>query len=128
MLASPAQIKAVNPIHVLRGIQLAFLGAIRALQNPQLFTSEHYKQAIVAVLAGLALNLLTALPMFLLRGCVTVVSLFADLSNATWHDDIFKLLHFIQHWVVSGLSLLPFDIITLTPTSALHSFEPLPKL
>ena len=36
--------------------------AHRALQNPGLFTSEHYKQAALAVLAGIAIRLIIAVP------------------------------------------------------------------
>ena len=36
--------------------------AHRALQNPGLFTSEHYKQAALAVLAGIAIRLIIAIP------------------------------------------------------------------
>lgn len=36
--------------------------AHRALQNPELFNSEHYKQAACAVLAGIGIRLLVAIP------------------------------------------------------------------
>jgi hypothetical protein len=34
----------------------------RALQNPGLFTSTHYRQAAVAVAAGVAIRLLVSVP------------------------------------------------------------------
>lgn len=36
--------------------------AQRALQNPGLFTSEHYKQAAIAVGAGIAIRLAISIP------------------------------------------------------------------
>ncbi len=36
--------------------------ALRALQNPALFTSEHYKQAALAVAIGIAIRLAIAIP------------------------------------------------------------------
>ena len=36
--------------------------AHRALQNPEIFTSQHYRQAAIAVAAGIAIRLLIALP------------------------------------------------------------------
>jgi len=47
---------------ILRGAQLTLVGAHRALQNPQLFTSEHYRQAALAVAAGLAIRFLIEIP------------------------------------------------------------------
>lgn len=54
-----------EPNAILRGAQLTVVGALRALQNPALFTSEHYKQAALAVLAGLVIRLLVAIPVCL---------------------------------------------------------------
>jgi hypothetical protein len=34
----------------------------RALQNPGLFTSDHYRQAAIAVAAGVAIRILVAIP------------------------------------------------------------------
>lgn len=38
------------------------LPAHRALQNPAIFTNAHYRQAAVAVAAGLAIRLAIAIP------------------------------------------------------------------
>jgi hypothetical protein len=51
-----------DPDAILRGAQLTLVGAHRAMQNPKLFTSEHYKQAALAVAAGLAISLLIKIP------------------------------------------------------------------
>lgn len=47
---------------VLRGVQLTFVGANRALQNPALFTNRHYKQAALAVAAGVVIRLIITIP------------------------------------------------------------------
>ena len=54
-----------EPNAILRGAQLTVVGALRALKNPGLFTSEHYKQAALAVLAGIAIRVLVAIPVCL---------------------------------------------------------------
>jgi hypothetical protein len=36
--------------------------AHRALQNPDIFTSDHYRQAAVAVAAGIGIKFLVSLP------------------------------------------------------------------
>lgn len=51
-----------EPNAILRGAQLTVVGALRALKNPGLFTSEHYKQAALAVLAGIVIRILVAIP------------------------------------------------------------------
>jgi hypothetical protein len=39
--------------------------ALRALQNPALFTSKHYKQAAIAVGVGIAIRLAIAVPVWM---------------------------------------------------------------
>ena len=51
-----------EPNAIIRGAQLTLVGAFRALRNPKLFTSEHYRQVAYAVLAGIAIRLLVAIP------------------------------------------------------------------
>lgn len=41
----------------------------RALQNPGLFTSDHYRQAALAVAAGIAIRILVSIPV-----CVPLLS------------------------------------------------------
>jgi hypothetical protein len=61
-----AEIKAdmanFDPDAILRGAQLTLVGAHRALQNPKLFTGEHYRQAALAVAAGIAIRILISIP------------------------------------------------------------------
>lgn len=47
---------------IIRGAQLTIVGAHRALQNPGIFTSDHYRQAALAVAAGIAIRLFVAIP------------------------------------------------------------------
>lgn len=77
------KLKASNfdPNAILRGAQLTVVGgqnyclpalhspfiadddkALRALQNPALFTSKYYKQAAIAVGVGIAIRLVIAVP------------------------------------------------------------------
>jgi hypothetical protein len=124
MLASPAQLKALSPLHILRGAQLAWLGLLRALENEALYSSDHYKQLLFAVALGVALRILTWLPFVLLRGSITVVSAVVDVRRASWEQDLFAVLHFIQHWVISVPTLVvnfmrsvepqPFDDLFMT--------------
>jgi hypothetical protein len=58
----PEKMSHFEPNAILRGAQLTVVGALRALKNPGLFTSEHYKQAALAVLAGIVIRLLVAIP------------------------------------------------------------------
>lgn len=47
---------------MLRGAQLTLVGAQRALQNPGLFTSNHYRQVAYAILAGVVIRIALAIP------------------------------------------------------------------
>ena len=47
---------------MMRGAQLTVVGALRALQNPEIFKYEHYRQAALALCAGIALRLVIAAP------------------------------------------------------------------
>lgn len=51
----------IHKIHTFRGPANIWI-ALRALQNPALFTSEHYKQAAIAVAAGIAIRLAISVP------------------------------------------------------------------
>jgi hypothetical protein len=114
-----------------RGLQLSIVGSYRALQNPELhgplcfgltcrFTQAHYRQAGYAVAAGLSLYLLLLFPLFLIRASVWTSSLFIDLKQAKWDDDLIdggitcaalvnNAVNFIEHHVLA----LPFLIMTV---------------
>jgi hypothetical protein len=74
------EVSNFDPNAILRGAQLTDVGgkspgsytrclllliiieALRALQNPRLFTSKHYKQAAIAVAAGIAIRVIVEIP------------------------------------------------------------------
>ncbi|ROT37886.1 transmembrane protein UsgS [Sodiomyces alkalinus F11] len=101
---------------VLRGIQLTLVGAHRALQNPALFTSEIYKQAVAAVIAGLAIRLIVAIPVTGVRVLLWFLSFVFRLDSVTWDDGIVGGLNFIEEYVLQ----VPFFLMALmryiTPT------------
>lgn len=71
------------------------LPAYRALQNPSLFEMAHYKQAVLAVLIGVALRLIVAAPILLVKGVLRFLGFFMDLDRVTWDDDIVSGLDFL---------------------------------
>jgi hypothetical protein len=101
---------------VIRGAQLTFVGAQRALQNPALFTSEHYRQAAIAVAAGIAIRLLIAVPIIGVRVLLWVISFIVDMSSVTWDESLINGLHFVEDYVLQ----VPFFLMALmrymTPT------------
>ncbi|CAL3971678.1 unnamed protein product [Diplocarpon coronariae] len=105
-----------DPDAILRGAQLTVVGALRALQNPGLFTSEHYKQAAIAVAAGIAIRILIGVPIIGIKLLLWFLSFVFDFTNATWDDDIVSGLDFVQNYVLQ----VPFFLMTLmryvTPT------------
>ncbi|MCJ1308715.1 hypothetical protein MMC25_002369 [Agyrium rufum] len=101
---------------ILRGAQLTVVGALRALQNPAIFTSDHYRQAALAVCAGLAIRLVISAPIFLVKGALWIASFFVDFESATWDDTVVGGLDFIANSVLQ----IPFFLMSLmqylTPT------------
>lgn len=105
-----------DPNAILRGAQLTVVGALRALQNPALFTSDHYRQAALAVAAGIAIRLLIAIPSIGIRALIWFLSLFMDLGKSHWDEDVVEGLEFIEHYVLQ----IPFFLMAfmryITPT------------
>ncbi|EXF77255.1 uncharacterized protein N0V96_011180 [Colletotrichum fioriniae] len=101
---------------ILRGIQLTLVGAQRALQNPALFTSDHYRQAGIAVLSGLAIRLVISIPIIGVRVFLWILSFFLSLDHVTWDDQLVGGLNFIEEYVLQ----VPFFLMALmryvTPT------------
>lgn len=58
-----------SQIRKIRADQLC--AAYRALQNPGLFKYEHYRQAAIAVCAGIVIRLVIGAPVSLLKGNLT---------------------------------------------------------
>ncbi|KAF2083756.1 transmembrane protein UsgS, partial [Saccharata proteae CBS 121410] len=105
-----------DPNAIIRGAQLTLVGANRALQNPGLFTSDHYKQAALAVVAGIAIRLLITLPIMVVRVFLWFLSLFMDMEGANWDNELIDGLHFLENSVLQ----VPFFLMTMmrhvTPT------------
>lgn len=107
-VSSILQGTAFEPNAILRGAQLTIVGAHRALQNPALFTTSHYKQAALAVLAGLAIRLLVSIPTYFIRSILLIIGLFTDLSHTTWDDYLVNGLHYIENHVLQ----VPFFLVS----------------
>ncbi|KAJ2896594.1 hypothetical protein MKZ38_005417 [Zalerion maritima] len=94
---------------IIRGAQLTLVGAYRALQNPGLFTSRHYRQAAYAVAAGIAIRLVIAIPIYGIKLLIFFFSFIFRLDQATWDDTIVGGLDFIEEYVLQ----VPFFLMTL---------------
>ncbi|RDA91627.1 hypothetical protein CP533_0297 [Ophiocordyceps camponoti-saundersi (nom. inval.)] len=98
-----------SPNAILRGVQLTLVGAQRALQNPALFTSDHYRHAAYAVAAGIAIRIVMEIPIILIRATIWVISL-SHLHNAKlWLESFNESLNFIGEHVLQ----LPLFLMTL---------------
>ncbi|KAK4548942.1 hypothetical protein LTR36_008715 [Oleoguttula mirabilis] len=104
-----------EPNAILRGAQLTLVGANRALQNPAIFTSEHYRQAAIAVAAGIAIRLLVGLPTFGIRILIRFAGLFTDLSHSAWDEEVIEGIEFIEHSVLQVPFFLMSFIRYLSP-------------
>ncbi|CZR57534.1 probable transmembrane protein UsgS [Phialocephala subalpina] len=115
-LKKKLQVTNFDPNAILRGAQLTVVGALRALQNPALFTSEHYKQAAIAVGAGIAIRVAIAIPIISIKVLLWFLSFIFNFEHATWDDTIVNGLDFISEYVLQ----VPFFLMTMmryvTPT------------
>ncbi|KAI9052554.1 hypothetical protein LZ554_003897 [Drepanopeziza brunnea f. sp. 'monogermtubi'] len=116
LLKKKLNISNFDPNAILRGAQLTVVGALRALQNPALFTSAHYKQAAIAVAAGIAIRILIGIPIIGIKVLLWFLSFVVDFTSTTWDNDIVNSLDFIQNYVLQ----VPFFLMTMmryiTPT------------
>ncbi|KAI1974538.1 hypothetical protein LOZ51_005964 [Ophidiomyces ophidiicola] len=105
-----------EPNAIIRGAQLTLVGAHRALQNPGLFKSEHYRQAALAVIAGIAIRAIVSIPVILVKFTIWIISWVVDLQAVTWDDTLINGLDFVSNYVLQ----VPFLLMTLmryiTPT------------
>ncbi|KAI1340654.1 transmembrane protein UsgS [Xylariaceae sp. FL0016] len=101
---------------VIRGAQLTLVGAHRALQNPAIFTNSHYKQAAIAVGAGIAIRLFITIPIIGIKLGLGFLSLFFNLDKATWDDSLVNGIELVANHVLQ----VPLFLMTLmryvTPT------------
>ncbi|KAF8866201.1 transmembrane protein-like protein UsgS [Acephala macrosclerotiorum] len=108
-LKKKLQVTNFDPNAILRGAQLTVVGALRALQNPALFTSEHYKQAAVAVAAGIAIRVAISIPIIGIKVFLWFLSFIFNFEHATWDDTIVNGLDFISKYVLQ----VPFFLMTM---------------
>jgi Etoposide-induced protein 2.4 (EI24) len=101
---------------ILRGAQLTFVGAHRALQNPNLFTTSHYRQAAIAVCAGLAIQVIINIPIYGTKIFLWFLALLVDLDQETWDDTLVKGLDFISKSVLQVPFFLMMVMSSITPT------------
>ncbi|KAK5942301.1 hypothetical protein PMZ80_004864 [Knufia obscura] len=105
-----------DPNAIIRGAQLTLVGANRALQNPDLFTTSHYRQAAIAVCAGLAIRIILNVPIYGVKGLLWLISVFVDLDHETWDDTIVNGLGFISKQVLQVPFFLMMVMSSITPT------------
>lgn len=105
-----------DPNAILRGAQLTFVGAHRALQNPDLFTTNHYRQAAIAVCAGLAIRIILNVPIYGIRVLLWFIGIFVNLDHETWDDTIIGGLDFISKSVLQVPFFLMMIMSSVTPT------------
>ncbi|KAI9757047.1 MAG: hypothetical protein M4579_003616 [Chaenotheca gracillima] len=98
-----------DPNAIIRGAQLTVVGAFRALQNPGLFKYEHYRQAAIAVAAGIVIKLAIAAPIIGVRITLWLLSFVVNWDRVTWDDKLINGLEFIEKSVIQ----VPFFLMTL---------------
>jgi Etoposide-induced protein 2.4 (EI24) len=101
---------------ILRGAQLTFVGAHRALQNPNLFTTSHYRQAAIAVCAGLAIRIIINIPIYSVKIFLWFLSTVVNLDQETWDDTLVKGLDFLSKSVLQVPFFLMMVMSSITPT------------
>ncbi|KAI9820841.1 MAG: hypothetical protein M1832_003474 [Thelocarpon impressellum] len=110
-----------DPNAIIRGAQLTVVGTYRALQNPGLFKYEHYRQAALAVAAGLVIRLAIEAPIVAVRIFLWILSFFIDAERTTWDDKIISGLEFTERSVLQLplflMSLMRYVVPTLDQMS-----------
>lgn len=105
-----------DPNAIIRGAQLTFVGANRALQNPDLFTTSHYRQAAIAVCAGLAIRIILNVPIYSVKAVLWLIGTIVDLDRETWDDTLVGGLDFISKHVLQIPFFLMMVMSSVTPT------------
>ncbi|KAJ6439967.1 transmembrane protein [Purpureocillium lavendulum] len=108
-LRAKFDISNFEPNAMLRGFQLTLVGAHRALRNPALFTSDHYRQAALAVMAGIAIRLIVAVPILGVRVLLWLMGLVYPMDEVSWDDSLVNGLDFVGEYVLQ----LPFFLMAL---------------
>ncbi|KAF8449644.1 hypothetical protein BGX38DRAFT_1060677, partial [Terfezia claveryi] len=105
-----------DPNAILRGAQLTLVGAHRALQNPELFKSAHYSQALKAVVIGLFIRLLISAPIVILRFTLFLLSFILPLSITNSLQPLLASLSFLENSVLQIPLFLMSLMRYLNPT------------
>ncbi|KAI9680718.1 MAG: hypothetical protein M1817_004158 [Caeruleum heppii] len=105
-----------DPNAIIRGAQLTLVGALRALKNPALFKYEHYRQAAIAVAAGVVIRLVVEVPIILVRLVLWFIAFFIDAGKVTWDDKIISGIQFTERSVLQVPFLLMTMMRYLVPT------------
>ncbi|KAK4228204.1 Acetamidase/Formamidase family-domain-containing protein [Podospora fimiseda] len=101
---------------VLRGAQLTLVGAQRALRNPDIFTSRHYKQAAIAVAAGILIRIIIAIPIIGIKSLLWTSSFFFSMDRVSWDDKLVGGLGFIEEHVLQAPLFFMSLMRYVTPT------------
>ncbi|KAL1899138.1 hypothetical protein Sste5346_003060 [Sporothrix stenoceras] len=100
---------------ILRGAQLTLVGAQRALQNPNLWTTQHYRQAAIAVACGIAIRVLIEIPIVAVKISLWFLSFVVRLDTVTWDDALSDGLRFLQEYVLQVPLFLMTFMRHITP-------------
>ncbi|KAK0713783.1 hypothetical protein B0T26DRAFT_370925 [Lasiosphaeria miniovina] len=101
---------------VFRGAQLTLVGAFRALRNPDLFDSQHYRQAMNAIAAGIAIRALIAIPILFIKSSLWASSFVFDLDHVSWDNKLVNGLGFIEEHVLQAPLFFMSLMRYITPT------------
>ncbi|KAJ9658613.1 hypothetical protein H2198_003631 [Neophaeococcomyces mojaviensis] len=105
-----------DPNAIIRGAQLTLVGANRALQNPELFTTNHYRQAAIAVCAGLAIRIILNIPIYAVKAMLWLLSTIVNLDHETWDNTLVGGLDFVSKQVLQIPFFLMMVMSNTTPT------------
>jgi hypothetical protein len=105
-----------DPNAIVRGAQLTLVSAHRALQNPNLFTTIYYRQAALAVCAGLVIRIVIIVPIYVVKLFIYALSFISDLDQETWNDTVVNGLDFIAKSVLQIPFFLMMVMSSITPT------------
>ncbi|KAK9383161.1 uncharacterized protein V2V93DRAFT_364423 [Kockiozyma suomiensis] len=97
-------------LSIVRGFQLTFLGAYRALQNPDLLRAKYYKQALYAVLISLGIQFIISIPLWIFKISIKIFAWFltsSDSPDAGAHaQSIIQNVEFVEEHVINLSGLL----------------------
>ncbi|KAK9325118.1 hypothetical protein V1517DRAFT_315433 [Lipomyces orientalis] len=97
-------------LSIVRGFQLTFLGAYRALQNPDLLRGKYYKQAAYAIAISLIIQFIITIPLWIVKLVISVfVWIFSRSGDSEWSEratSVVNRIDFIESHVINLSGLL----------------------